>query len=835
MDSSRTDKTQFANLLAALPLLLFANFAAAETFSIVVLPDTQFYTQDNPAIFDRQTAWIRANLVAENIIYVAHLGDIVDSAGCNSTATEWGNADGSMGALDGAASTADDIPYGVLPGNHDFDPLPASTTCSAARTQYNATFGPARYPAAGTLWYGGSQDGTTNDNNYTLFSSPEGVDFIAINFAYSNAAGPVENATLLWADTLLKANSNRIGIITSHFIMSDSRTGGVDCELTDDLGTYGSAMWDALKDNPNLSIMLSGHCRGEKWITFDGGSAERPGCLGDVHGLMSNYQSYENEQSGYMRIMRFDTDARQVSVDTFTVETGGFPTSSPGTPASMSTSSVSSFTFDYDTTVSACSDVALAMDRSGSMNGASAVVGTKLEALQNAADLFVDQISFDERHRLAMVQFNGALVPFTVPEVPFVTLDDSNVSDAHDVISSIIGGGSTNILDGLQGGVDKLAVGSPNERSVVVLFTDGKHNSPSVLSDAALETELNTRMNSVDPDMELYSLGFGTSISDVALSGAANSNDGWHVNEVDPIVVAKSFSLVAARVMEDQVLSDPLYLIKPSDTQTHRFGVSKADKNLTIVTHWDVASSSRVRVKVEPPAGATCTIDAGTSGSGVKQAIGKNYRLLRVDLPYDCDGTFVRAGEWQVHMTASDEPRKPERVDVLAYAASDIGLRATIERSGGQLNIGALLGGAVIKDATFTAYVLPPFSERGDSTRLDELGSSPDGAASIPPLELINREAVGVPLKIASRSADSFLAKGQFGPDKKGVYQVRVVAELIDGAGQTVTREAIASLYNPTTKSPFPGKWIWLVAVLAVLAVLLIVFWILRSGKTKHA
>ncbi|MCH9693198.1 MAG: VWA domain-containing protein [Gammaproteobacteria bacterium] len=830
MDSCRTLNARFANPLAVLPFLLFSHTADAETFSIVVLPDTQFYTQDNPDIFDTQTAWIRTNQAAENIIYVAHLGDIVDSAGCNSTATEWANADGSMDVLDGAATTADDIPYGVLPGNHDFDPLPASTLCSTARDQYDATFGPSRYPPAGTLWYGGSQDSANTHNNYTMFSSPEGVDFIAINLAYSDQVGATEVDILDWADDLLKTNPNRIGIVTSHFIMSDARTGGPGCELDDDLGTYGSAIWDELKDNPNLSLLLSGHCRGEKWVTFEGGGVERPGCLGDVHGLMSNYQAYESSESGYMRIMRFDTDTREISVDTFTNE-AGLPASSPGTAASMDTTSVSSFTFDYDTTVSSCSDVALAMDRSGSMNGASAVAGTKLDALKNAADLFVDQISFDERHRLAMVQFNGALVPFAVPEVPFVTLDGSNVGDAHTVISSIDGGGSTNILDGLQGGVDKLDVVSPNERSVVVLFTDGKHNTPSVLSDAALETELNTRINSVDPDMELYSLGFGTSISDVALSGAANSNSGWHVNEVDPIVVAKSFSLVAARVMEDAVLSDPLYLIKPGDTQTHRFGVSKADKNLTIVTHWDDPSSNRVSVKVEPPAGAACAIDATTSVSGVKQASGKTYRLLRVDLPYDCDGSYVREGEWQVHMTANNEPRKPERVDVLAYAASDIGLQAKVELSGDQINIVALLDGAVIKDATFTAYVMPPFAERGDSTRLDELGSSSDGATSIPRLELINREAVAIPLEVGARSVDSIAAKGQFDPDKKGVYQVRVVAELVDASGQVVTREAIASLHNPTAKSSFADKWIWLVALLALL---LIVIWVWRSGKSRY-
>ena len=146
-------------------LFLQAEFAIAEEFSIVVLPDTQFYSQNNPAIFNAQTQWIRTNLATENIIYVAHLGDIVDSFGCNGGPTEWGNADTAMDELDGAPTTADDIAYGVLPGNHDWDPTtPGGSTCDTTRNQYNANFGPGRYGS----YYGGNQfsSATNNDNNY---------------------------------------------------------------------------------------------------------------------------------------------------------------------------------------------------------------------------------------------------------------------------------------------------------------------------------------------------------------------------------------------------------------------------------------------------------------------------------------------------------------------------------------------------------------------------------------------------------------------------------------------------------------------------------------------
>ena len=95
---------------AAKGLLLFAglflsvNSAWAEQFSIVVLPDTQFYSQSNPAIFEAQTQWIVDNMAAENIIHVSHLGDIKDDgSGCDNITvpgdgrTEWEIASESMG------------------------------------------------------------------------------------------------------------------------------------------------------------------------------------------------------------------------------------------------------------------------------------------------------------------------------------------------------------------------------------------------------------------------------------------------------------------------------------------------------------------------------------------------------------------------------------------------------------------------------------------------------------------------------------------------------------------------------------------------------------------
>ncbi len=835
MDTSNLSFTRALKFLSGLFLWLPVADSSAEEFTIVVLPDTQFYSESAPAIFQAQTNWIRTNPNGENIIYAAHLGDIVDSFGCNGGVTEWANARTAMDDLHGAVP-ADDIPYGVMPGNHDWDPLPGTSTCSTDRDQYNDNFGPTDFGS----YYGGNflndtvagDPNETNDDNYTLFSSPGGIGFIAINLAFANLPGSTESDILDWADDLLKNNPDRLGIVTSHYILNESSAGG-SCGTADDFGPYGQLIWDSLRDNPNLIMVLSGHCRGEKWLTYTGGVGDRPGCLGDVHVLMSNYQSYNGQQSGYMRAIRFDTVARTIDVETFSPTLpGGGVAVTIANPVLMSTTSVSNFSLDYNAFVGHCADVSLVMDVSGSMNADSAAIaGSKLDALQGAADLFAAQVALDGDHRLAMTQFNHGVPAFTVPEIPFTPLDSGDVPAAQAVIGSMSAGGATDIVGGLDAGIAKINVPSPNERRVAVLFTDGRHNTPMALPPATLAANLEAEINAVDSDIQLYSIGFGNSVSDAALITAAGNKNGWHVNETDPIVMAKNFSLVAARAMDNQVLTDPIYLLKPGETRAHGIGVSRFDTNLTIAVHWDRFDPDTIKTRVTPPGGTACAFDSATSLPTVQQVSGANYRLIRVNLPFACAGGTVHEGEWKVEMTAARGDFKAERVDILAYADSAIKLGAQVALDGDKFRISAKLEGESLKDSTFTAYLLPPIPDTGDSTDLDSQGSDPDTIGSLPAQGVVKRTPIDVPLKVTGRTADSIEAIGTYGPRLYGAYQVRVVADLIDGNAQSLQREALASVFNHQRKSIFVKYWVY---ILAFVIVLVLLFAALRqSGKVK--
>ena len=131
----------------------------AADFTIVALPDTQFYSRNFPKIFQAQTDWIIANRTRLNVVYVAQLGDLVNDG--DKFPAQWLAATNALYRLESPALTGlpEGIPYGVVPGNHDH---------VGGTKGYNASFGPEHF--AGRKYYGG-HFGTNNQNHYDRFST----------------------------------------------------------------------------------------------------------------------------------------------------------------------------------------------------------------------------------------------------------------------------------------------------------------------------------------------------------------------------------------------------------------------------------------------------------------------------------------------------------------------------------------------------------------------------------------------------------------------------------------------------------------------------------------
>lgn len=266
-------------LMSFIPV--FAGTASAE-FTLIVLPDTQNYSSSYPDTFIAQTQWIVDNKDMLNIVYVAHLGDIVNTP---TSTYEYENAYIAMSLLEDPITTGlvHGIPYSVVPGNHDQPTnLPG---------YYNTYFGVSHF--SDRCYYGGSYD-NNNDDNYTLFSA-EGIDFILINIGYVYNTIP-DIGVLNWANNLLQTYSDRKAIVVSHDMLYPDGS----------FSSVGETIYNALKDNPNMFLMLCGHNSGE---------AIRVETYNDymTYILLSSWQSLPNGGNGWLRIMEFSTENNQIT------------------------------------------------------------------------------------------------------------------------------------------------------------------------------------------------------------------------------------------------------------------------------------------------------------------------------------------------------------------------------------------------------------------------------------------------------------------------------------------------------------------------------------------
>ena len=306
---------------------------AGSHFNLIGLPDTQYYVSSKngglPAMFTSQTQWIADNRVVLDIKYVAQLGDCVENG--NTVEAEWQNAETSMSILENASASifADGIPYGIAVGNHDQTPFgtPGGTA------KYNEYFGISRFN--GRAYYGGNF-GSLNDNHYDFFSGG-GMDFIVIYFEYDQS---VDQAVLDWADGLLTTYSNKRAIVVTHHVLGTGNPGS--------FGSQGQDIYDALKDNSNLFLMLGGHVGGEGQRTdvFNNNT---------VHSLLSDYQGRSNGGHGLLRIMEFVPASNMINVKTYSPYTDEDETDSNSEFSlnySMTESIEGPFNQLYSTTVS---------------------------------------------------------------------------------------------------------------------------------------------------------------------------------------------------------------------------------------------------------------------------------------------------------------------------------------------------------------------------------------------------------------------------------------------------------------------------------------------------
>lgn len=273
------------------------------SWTFVLLPDTQRYSQDFPETFCNQTRWIVENRAVRNIAFVLHEGDIVN----RDDPRQWKNAQRAITILDGK------VPYALAPGNHDYSNVTARVTLM------NNYFPVKQLRKAKT--FGGTFEPNRIESSYHLFAAG-GRKWVAIALE----TFPRDEA-VQWADKILKRYRKRLGIVVTHAYLYHDNTrydyktrpdqmwsphgkGGPARETCND----GEELWQKLvAPNPNVAFVFCGHVLGDGAgrLTSIAEQGNR------VHQILLNCQSWPGGGSGYLGLVEFLPDGKTIQFKTY--------------------------------------------------------------------------------------------------------------------------------------------------------------------------------------------------------------------------------------------------------------------------------------------------------------------------------------------------------------------------------------------------------------------------------------------------------------------------------------------------------------------------------------
>jgi hypothetical protein len=280
-------------------IILFTLFACNKnmhTARIVLLPDTQGYSEKFPHILDSQINWVARN--AGNISFVLQQGDLTQ----HNNDEQWQIVQSAFTRLNNK------VPYVLALGNHDMGSAPRKFADERNTVLYNKYF-PYQTMAA-LPGFAGAFEANKTDNAYYLFETGK-VKWLVLSLEF----GP-RNMVLDWANNIVSAHTDRLVILNTHaYMYNDStRMGPGDNWLAKGYGigkdtgasavNDGEEIWNKLvKIHANIRFVFSGHVlRSGVGTLVSINDAGLP-----VYQMLATYQGgvtgSVNEGNGFLRIL----------------------------------------------------------------------------------------------------------------------------------------------------------------------------------------------------------------------------------------------------------------------------------------------------------------------------------------------------------------------------------------------------------------------------------------------------------------------------------------------------------------------------------------------------
>jgi Concanavalin A-like lectin/glucanases superfamily len=268
-------------------------------FTLAVMPDTQFLYWGsqgsvNPAPQEESFRYVIANSSSEqNIVFMAHLGDLTEDA----EASSFGYVNGAFDILD-----KQKVAYSVLAGNHD-----VSGYDNRGTTPYLQTMGPQRFKKSAT--FAGADSSGYNTAHIFQAGRREWL-LLAMDWRTSNDG-------FAWANQFIADHPELPVIVTTHEIIGSTYNDNVlpyvagDPENDAALSDYGQTVWENLiNENDRIFLTLNGHYWPPGRMTTQNDAGH------DVSMHITNYQNRYFGGGAMLRLYHFDLSRNTIDVET---------------------------------------------------------------------------------------------------------------------------------------------------------------------------------------------------------------------------------------------------------------------------------------------------------------------------------------------------------------------------------------------------------------------------------------------------------------------------------------------------------------------------------------
>jgi 3',5'-cyclic AMP phosphodiesterase CpdA len=278
------------------------------SFTLAVLPDTQYYCESYPHHFYNQTKWIVENGDSQNIKFMLHLGDITN----RNTPEQWDVAQRAITALDGH------VPYALVAGNHDYGPGGNAVNRDTSLNDYFPLSRQSHRPTFG----GAMEDGRLENTFHTFQAGKHDYLILALEW------GP-RDKVVDWANQVVTDHPRHRAILITHAYMyfDDNRYDWAKHNTRQQWNphSYGTAplpggtndgeqLWQKLvSKHPNFILTLNGHVLDDGLARLTSQATDGH----DVHQMLVNYQMKHEGGEGYMRLIRFLPDDETIHVTAY--------------------------------------------------------------------------------------------------------------------------------------------------------------------------------------------------------------------------------------------------------------------------------------------------------------------------------------------------------------------------------------------------------------------------------------------------------------------------------------------------------------------------------------